>query len=285
MRWDFGCASRRAPICRFSWSPKTHTVLLFTNPWYSLHSDLRIVFSVWVARHRLRTDLPHESASHAESPLSGGRNGLVIGRKCSIAASVVVKSSVMNKRTFPLIGIAALALGASVFSNHSYSRAAPLPTPLAPKITSVESVKKNSKTYDLRISVSVNKGTSKLPIVSTLVTATNKSCNIASGKQSCTITGLPMRTQVTIRAISRNKNGTGTSSSPVRYTVGSARWSIAPQLLRLRQLFQRQGLTASSFLFLFKRYEPSAGCTFAWLRRHRSATRELYEIWVCCRKE
>lgn len=134
----------------------------------------------------------------------------------------------MNKRTFPLIGIAALALGASVFSNHSYSRAAPLPTPLAPKITSVESVKKNSKTYDLRISVSVNKGTSKLPIVSTLVTATNKSCNIASGKQSCTITGLPMRTQVTIRAISRNKNGTGTSSSPVRYTVGSARWSIAP---------------------------------------------------------
>jgi len=33
---------------------------------------------------------------------------------------------------------------------------------------------------------------------------------------------------VTIRAKSRNKNGTSTSSSPVRYTVGSARWSIAP---------------------------------------------------------
>ena len=42
------------------------------------------------------------------------------------------------------------------------------------------------------------------------------------------ITGMPMRTQVTIRAASRNKNGTSTSSSPVRYTVGSARWSIAP---------------------------------------------------------
>ncbi len=37
-----------------------------------------------------------------------------------------------------------------------------------------------------------------------------------------------MRTQVTIRAASRNKNGTGASSAPVRYTVGSARWSIAP---------------------------------------------------------
>lgn len=134
----------------------------------------------------------------------------------------------MTKRTFPLIGVAALALFASVFSNHSYSRAAPLPTPSAPRITAVESVKKSSKTQDLRISVSVNKGTSKLPILSTVVTANNKSCKILSGKQSCTITGMLTRAQVTIRAVSRNKNGTSTSSSPVRYTVGSARWSVAP---------------------------------------------------------
>ena len=87
----------------------------------------------------------------------------------------------MNQKIFPLIGVATLALFASVFSNHSYSRAAPLPTPLAPKITIVESVTKTSKTYDLRISVSVNKGSSKLPIISTLITATNKSCNIPSG--------------------------------------------------------------------------------------------------------
>ena len=134
----------------------------------------------------------------------------------------------MNKRTFSLFGVAALALVATVFSNNSYSQAAPLPTPSAPRITAVESIKKTSKTHDLRISVSVNKGTSKLPIVSTLVTANNKSCKILSGKQSCTITGVPVKTQVTIRAASRNKNGAGTSSSPVRYTVGSARWSIAP---------------------------------------------------------
>lgn len=134
----------------------------------------------------------------------------------------------MNKRTFSLFGVAALALVATVFSNNSYSQAAPLPTPSAPRITAVESIKKTSKTHDLRISVSVNKGTSKLPIVSTLVTANNKSCKILSGKQSCTITGVPVKTQVTIRAASRNKNGTSTSSSPVRYTVGSARWSIAP---------------------------------------------------------
>ena len=134
----------------------------------------------------------------------------------------------MNKRTFSLFGVAALALVATVFSSHSYSQAAPLPAPLAPKITAVESIKKTSKTHDLRISVSVNKGTSKLPIVSTLVTANNKSCKIPSGKQSCTITGVPVKTQVTIRAASRNKNGTSASSSPVRYTVGSARWSTAP---------------------------------------------------------
>ena len=134
----------------------------------------------------------------------------------------------MNKRTFSLFGVTALALVATVFSNNSYSQAAPLPTPLAPKITAVESIKKTSKTHNLRISVSVNKGTSKLPIVSTLVTANNKSCKILSGKQSCTITGVPVKTQVTIRAASRNKNGTSASSSPVRYTVGSAQWSIAP---------------------------------------------------------
>ena len=134
----------------------------------------------------------------------------------------------MNKRIFSLFGVAALALVATVFSNHSYSQAAPLPAPLAPKITAVESIKKTSKTHNLRISVSVNKGTSKLPILSTLVTANNKSCKILSGKQSCTIIGMPTKAQVTIRAISRNKNGSGRSSSPVRYTVGSARWSMTP---------------------------------------------------------
>lgn len=134
----------------------------------------------------------------------------------------------MNKRTFSLFGVAALALVATVFSHNSYSQAAPLPTPLAPKITAVESIMKTSKTYDLRIRVSVNKGTSKLPILSTLVTANKKSCKILSGKQSCVITGVPVKTQVTIRAASRNKNGTSTSSSPVRYTVGSARWSMTP---------------------------------------------------------
>jgi polyhydroxybutyrate depolymerase len=132
----------------------------------------------------------------------------------------------MNQKIFPLVGVATFALFASVFSYHSFSRSAPLPTPLAPKITAVESVKKNSKTYDLRISVSVNKGRSKLPIISTLITATNKSCNIPSGKQSCTIIGMPINAQMSIRAKSRNKNGTSTSSSPVSYTVGSARWSI-----------------------------------------------------------
>ena len=134
----------------------------------------------------------------------------------------------MNKRTFSLIGTAVLALGASVFSNNSYSQAAPLPTPSAPRITAVESVKKSSKTHDLRISVSVNKGTSKLPILSTLVTANNKSCKVLSTKKSCTIKGMKTRAQVTIRAISRNKNGSGRSSSQVRYTVGSARWSTTP---------------------------------------------------------
>ena len=138
------------------------------------------------------------------------------------------KSSLMNKRTFSLIGTAVLALGASVFSNNSYSQAAPLPTPSAPRITAVESVKKSSKTHDLRISVSVNKGTSKLSILSTLVTANNKSCKVLSTKKSCTIKGMKTRAQVTIRAISRNKNGSGRSSSQVRYTVGSARWSITP---------------------------------------------------------
>jgi len=134
----------------------------------------------------------------------------------------------MNKKTFSLFGVASIALVATVFSNNSYSQAAPLPTPSAPRITAVESIKKTSKTHDLRISVSVNKGTSKLPIVSTLVTANNKSCKILSGKQSCTITGVSVKTQVTIRAASRNKNGTSTSSSPVRYTVGSAQWSMTP---------------------------------------------------------
>lgn len=131
----------------------------------------------------------------------------------------------MNQK-IPLVGIAALALLTSVFSNHSDSQAASLPTTSAPVITAVESVKRTSKTFDLRISVSVNKGSSKLPIISTTITAKNKSCKILSSKQSCTIAGMPVKNRVTIRAMSRNRKGISTYSSPVRYTVGSARWSI-----------------------------------------------------------
>ena len=160
----------------------------------------------------------------------------------------------MNQKIFPLAGVATLALFASVFSNHSYSQAASLPTPSAPKITAVESVKRTSKTYDLRISVSVNKGSSKLPITSTRITATNKSCNIASGKQSCTITGMPTRTQVTIRAISRNKNGASRSSSPVRYTVGSARWSITPSTTQPTST----STTISSLARAYSKFIPSS---------------------------
>jgi len=160
----------------------------------------------------------------------------------------------MNQKIIPLAGVATLALFASVFSNHSYSQAASLPTPSAPKITAVESVKRTSKTYDLRISVSVNKGSSKLPITSTRITATNKSCNIASGKQSCTITGMPTRTQVTIRAISRNKNGASRSSSPVRYTVGSARWSITPSTTQPTST----STTISSLARAYSKFIPSS---------------------------
>jgi len=161
---------------------------------------------------------------------------------------------VMNQKIIPLAGVATLALFASVFSNHSYSQAASLPTPSAPKITAVESLKRTSKTYDLRISVSVNKGSSKLPITSTRITATNKSCNIASGKQSCTITGMPTRTQVTIRAISRNKNGASRSSSPVRYTVGSARWSITPSTTQPTST----STTISSLARAYSKFIPSS---------------------------
>jgi polyhydroxybutyrate depolymerase len=160
----------------------------------------------------------------------------------------------MNQKIIPLAGVATLALFASVFSNHSYSRAASLPAPSVPKITAVESVKRTSKTYDLRISVSVNKGSSKLPITSTRITATNKSCNIASGKQSCTIAGMPIRTQVTIRAISRNKNGASRSSSPVRYTVGSARWSITPSTTQPTST----STTISSLARAYNKFIPSS---------------------------
>ena len=186
-----------------------------------------------------------------------------------------------NKRTFPLIGIAALALCASVFSNHSYSQAAPLPTPLAPKISAIESVKKTSKTYDLRISVSVNKGSSKLPIISTLITANNKSCKILSGKQSCTITGMPMRTQVTIRGVSRNKNGTGASSSSIRYTVGSARWSIAPSTTQPTSTSTTVVSTARAYSkFIHSSYSKDTSLPLVILLHGYGATGALQESYM-----
>ena len=45
--------------------------------------------TVFGVSYRQRMDLPHESASRAESPLSGERSGLATGRKFCIAVSVV----------------------------------------------------------------------------------------------------------------------------------------------------------------------------------------------------
>lgn len=187
----------------------------------------------------------------------------------------------MKQKIFPVIGITTLALAASVFSNNSYLRAAPLQTPSAPKITAVESVKKSSKTHDLRISVSVNKGTSKLSILSTLVTANNKSCKILSGKQSCTITGMPTKAQVTVHAVSRNKNGNGRSSSPIRYIVGSARWSIVPSTTQPATTFPTIVSTARAYgKFIPSSYSKETSLPLVVLLHGYGATGAMQESYM-----
>jgi hypothetical protein len=107
----------------------------------------------------------------------------------------------------------------------SYSHASAFQngTPKPPAVISAESVKKKGGLYDLKIVLSVFRGTSQLPTTSTTVRAAGKTCRIRGTKTTCTIKSLREKLKVSISATSQNKNGSSPRSPSVRYTVGSAK--------------------------------------------------------------
>jgi len=118
----------------------------------------------------------------------------------------------------------------SVLAGHSYSVAAKIVPPSPPQITRIDSIQKSKTTYDLKIYFSVasnGNSTSKASLISTLVSASGKTCSSNVGKQSCIIQGLRKNTTVNISAKSKNTGGFGLPSSIVRYKVGSSSWAIA----------------------------------------------------------
>ena len=120
----------------------------------------------------------------------------------------------------------------AVLSGNSYSGAAKIIPPSPPQITRIDSIQKSKTTYDLQIYFSVasnGNSTSKASLISTLVSASGKTCNANVGKQSCTIQGLTKNATVNISAKSKNAGGFGLPSSIVRYKVGSSSWTVASQ--------------------------------------------------------
>jgi len=118
----------------------------------------------------------------------------------------------------------------SVLAGHSYSVTAKIVPPSPPQITRIDSIQKSKTTYDLKIYFSVasnGNSTSKASLISTLVSASGKTCSSNVGKQSCIIQGLRKNTTVNINAKSKNTGGFGLPSSIVRYKVGSSSWAIA----------------------------------------------------------
>ena len=127
---------------------------------------------------------------------------------------------------------AVISIVVSVLVGHSYSNAAKIPPPSPPQITRIDSIQKSKTTYDLQIYFSVasnGNSTSKASLISTLVSASGKTCNANVGKQSCTIQGLTKNATVNISAKSKNAGGFGLPSLTVRYKVGSSSWTVASQ--------------------------------------------------------
>ena len=124
---------------------------------------------------------------------------------------------------------AVFSLVGSVFIGYSYSDAAKIVPPSAPQITRIDSIQKSANSYDLQIYFSVSSNSSTAPIISTLVTASGKTCSANVGKQSCTIRNLAKNKTVVISAKSKNTGGFGSSSSTVKYVVGSSSWTSTSQ--------------------------------------------------------
>ena len=128
--------------------------------------------------------------------------------------------------------VAVFSIVVSVLAGHSYSGAAKIPPPSPPQITRIDSIQKSKTTYDLQIYFSVasnGNGSSKASLISTLVSASGKTCSSNVGKQSCTIRGFTKNTTANISAKSKNAGGFGLPSSTVRYLVGSSSWTVASQ--------------------------------------------------------
>jgi polyhydroxybutyrate depolymerase len=120
----------------------------------------------------------------------------------------------------------------SVLVGYSHTVAAKIVPPSPPQITRIDSIQKSKTTYDLQIYFSVasnGNSTSKASLISTLVSASGKTCNANVGKQSCTIQGLTKNATVNISAKSKNAGGFGLPSLTVRYKVGSSSWTVASQ--------------------------------------------------------
>ncbi len=127
---------------------------------------------------------------------------------------------------------AVISIVVSVLVGHSYSNAAKIPPPSPPQITRIDSIQKSKTTYDLQIYFSVasnGNSTSKASLISTLVSASGKTCSATVVKQSCIIKGLTKNTNVNISAKSKNAGGFGSPSSTVKYTVGSSSWTTTSQ--------------------------------------------------------
>ncbi len=128
--------------------------------------------------------------------------------------------------------VAVFSVVVSVLAGHSYSGAAKIPPPPPPQITRIDSIQKSKTTYDLQIYFSVasnDNSTSKASLISTLVSASGKTCSANVEKQSCSVRDILKNATVNVSAKSKNAGGYGLPSSTVRYLVGSSSWTLASQ--------------------------------------------------------
>jgi polyhydroxybutyrate depolymerase len=144
----------------------------------------------------------------------------------------VEKHQTLIRRWVAVLFSVVFSIVVAVLSGNSYSGAAKIAPPSPPRITRIDSIQKNKTIYDLQIYFSVasnGNSTSKASLISTLVSASGKTCSSNVGKQSCIIRGFTKNTTVNISAKSKNAGGFGVPSSTVRYLVGSSSWTVASQ--------------------------------------------------------
>ena len=100
--------------------------------------------------------------------------------------------------------------------------------PSAPTISAISSSSPKKGKVNVKVTIVLPKSNGNSSLTESRVTAGGKTCTIPKNKNSCTIKSINNGKELTVVAISKNKNGFGSANSKVTYVAGARPYTFVP---------------------------------------------------------